>query len=443
MPTPINPNQPPGQPGQGQYDYSAYTGDAAQTVAQESYRIKDGGGGADIFIPEIVGDFPRFGPSAPQQGSRSYLFDIVMAPAGFKHPVVVKGKIPPDAMVHIFWVYIHKGLGQGWWVCPSRTYGKRCPACEVRTKIMSRVDYQDEAVKKLREPYDTGQHATGVYDVIVHNDPRNITWQEPVMYWQISNYFMESILQGKAKSDGMMEGTGYINYYYPTAGPQGGRHIKFDCWKKGQYDDFGGHTFFPRQAPVPPHVLAQARCLSDFVYIGQANRDRVLAGQEGPPTQEEWDAYYDELKAVVDVVVEGQQQAPAPGQPTGEGYAVGYGGPAAPAQPPHGTMGYGQPAQQQVFGSPGPQLPYQECAPLGSQYGGFGECATCTIRVECGQAAPPPAQDFSPPPSQPEPQPAAPAPAQPQPMPQPGPQPAAPAPAQPKPMAPMPRRPSQ
>lgn len=438
MPTPIdqNPNQPQGQ----EYDYSAYNTDQAQAVAQESYRIREGGGGgADILIPEIVGEYPRFEPSAPQSGTASIWFDVIMAAAGYKHPMVVNGRIQPNAMVHICWLYIHKSLGQGWWLCPARTYGMRCPACEVRSKVYARSDLGDEQIKNLAKPYNTGTHANGIYNVVVHQNPQAITWQEPVKFWTINNMFVESVLQSKAKSDGLMEGTGYINYFSPMAGPQGGRHIKVDIFKKGQYDDYSGHTFYQRANPIPPHVLAQARSLSDFLYVGQANKERVLAGQEGPPTRAEFDAYYDELKAAVDIVEEGQRQGlPGPEQPTGQGYAIGG---YAPPQPQYQT-----PAPQPVMGVQ-IQVPFPDhCLPLGAHHNEYGECAACTVKVECGQAAPAPApqptaQSMAPPPPAEEPRPApapAPAPASAGPAPAPTP---TPAPAGPT--KPLPRRSNQ
>jgi len=357
-------NQP-----QQEYDYSQYMGDAGQQVAQESHRLKDGGGGKDIWIAEAIGNFPKFSPKGPDQGSNTYVVDIIMAQAGEKHPMVVAGRIKPDAMVHICWVYIHRnlGAGQGWYICPARTYGKRCPACEERSRIMANATLTDDQVKKACEPFNTGKHPMGIYNVIQHTNPQYINWSEPVMWWPINNSFMEAILQTKAKSDAVMEGTGYINYFWPTAGPQGGRHIKFDVSKKGKYDEYLGHTFYPRATPVPPHVLTQARCLSDFLYIGD----------ESIPLARRFDSFYEEIKQAVEIVAEGQvaaHDARMGGQP------IGYGGPPPGYEMPQVPS---QPAPA-LFGTPAPQRGmFAECEPFGSKYDNFDECQTCSVRVEC------------------------------------------------------------
>lgn len=376
-PTPRSPGAPPpmGNQSQQDYDYSQYTGDAGQQVAQESNRIKDGGGGKDIWIAEAIRQFPKFNPRGPDQGANTYVIDIIMALAGEKHPMVVQGRIRPDAMVHICWVYIHRnlGAGQGWYICPARTYGHRCPACEERARIMANASLTDDQVKLACAPFNTGKHPLGIYNVIQHTNPQAITWQEPIMYWPINNSFMEAILQTKAKSDAIMEGTGYINYFWPTAGDQGGRHIKFDVSKKGKYDEYLGHTFYKRATPVPPHVLAQGRCLSDFLYIGD----------ESIPLAQRFDAFYDEIKMAVDIVAEGQAAAHDVGgasQPAGIGYPggppPGYEAPQVPSQP--------APA---LFGTPPPQRGmFQECEPFGSKYDNFTECQTCSVRVGCSQS---------------------------------------------------------
>jgi hypothetical protein len=372
-------NQP-----QQEYDYSQYMGDAGQQVAQESHRLKDGSGGKDIWIAEAIGNFPKFSPKGPDQGSNTYVTDIIMAQAGEKHPMVVAGRIKPDAMVHICWVYIHRnlGAGQGWYICPARTYGKRCPACEERSRIMANAALTDEQVKKACEPFNTGKHPMGIYNVIQHTNPQYISWSEPVMWWPINNSFMEAILQTKAKSDAIMEGTGYINYFWPTAGDQGGRHIKFDVSKKGKYDEYLGHTFYKRQSPVPPHVLAQARCLSDFLYIGD----------ETIPLAQRFDAFYEEIRIAVDIVAEGQAAAQDIAGAFQSG-GIGYGGPPPGYMPPsEGFVPPSAPANPvpALFGTPPPQRGmFAECEPFGSKFDNFDECRTCSVRVDCGQCSQP------------------------------------------------------
>jgi hypothetical protein len=348
-PPPIN--QPPGQ----QFDYSQYTGESSQAVAQTSYGMKDGTGGSDIFIPEVIAGFPQFEPKA----GTVVVFDIVMAPAGSKHPMVVNGRIKPEAPVHVCWAYVHKSLGlnQGWFICPSRTYGKRCPACEERARIMASPNLSDEQVSTRIKPYASGKGPLGIYNVLVHSNPQAMTWAEPVMWWPITFAYMEAVLQGKSKSDAVMEGTGVINYFWPTAGPQGGRHIKVDVIQEGKYNKFTGHTFYQRQQPIPPHVMQQARALSEFLYIGA-----------------DWDSYYDEIKQAVDIVVE-SQGTDGVSQPTGMD-SVGYG--AGP-----------RPPGSEVFGTPPPQQGlFPECEPFGTRHGDFEECNGCTVKVQCYNSAP-------------------------------------------------------
>ncbi len=426
-PTPMQPpgpGIPPGPAQQQQYDYSQYTGEASQQVAQTSYGMKDGAGGADIFIPDVIGDFPKY----ETKSIGLMVFDIIMGPAGDKHPMVVNGRIRPDALVHTCWAYIHKNLaGNQWRICPARTYGKRCPACEERSRIMAMPNLTDEQVKKAIEPYASGKHPMGMYNIINHTtlQPQFLpTWQEPVQWWSITNAYMEAILQGKAKSDGVMEGTGYINYFWPTAGPQGGRHIKVDVVQDGKYFKFQGHMFYQRQQPIPPHVLSQARALSDFLYIG-----------------DDWDSYYDEIKALVDIVVESQANAEAgAGAPTGE---ATYAGPSMGASPEVAAQG---PSYGPVFGTPPLQQgQFPECTPaggkFGDKFGAFNECNGCNFYNVCQQANQPMGQAPAPAMPAPGPGPMAPQPTAPSPSPAPAMGAPAPGPAPaPPPGGPVPRR---
>ncbi len=330
-------NLPGSQP-----NYDQYTHDAGVT-ARESYRIKDGSGGKSIFIPEVVADFQDWKASLGVK-----VIDIIMGPAGKNHPLVVSGKLKEGQMTHICWAYVHKGLGpnQDWFICPSRTYGHRCPACEERARIMANSSLTEDQVKNAIEPFNTGRYPMGIYNMVHHLNPQHITWQEPVMYWSINNSFMESKLQSMSKAP---MGGGFVNYMWPTAGEQGGRHISFEVIAKGKYFDYIAHAFFVRQQPVPLHILQQARCLDEMLYV---------------PT-------YDELKEVVEITT----GSPAGSQPTGEGAYVGPGYEV----PPGG--GYGP-----VFGSPLPQQGrFPECK-FGITFENYEECADCTFRVQCQPA---------------------------------------------------------
>lgn len=248
------------------YDYSQYMADA-EITAQESYRIKDGAGGKGIFIPELTRDIPRYQSSVGVK-----VIDIIMAPCGSKHPLVVAGKLKQGQMTHITWAYIHKGVGQDWWICLARTYGKPCPICEYRTRLQADPDIPDDIIKM----YGSGKYATGIYKMVHHLNPNQITWQEPVMIWDINNSFMESSLQTMAKQPMVSEDapTGYINYMWPTAGPQGGRHISFNVKPKGKYFEYEGHSFIKRQFPVPPHVMEAAKAMpptDELLYVPDYN----------------------------------------------------------------------------------------------------------------------------------------------------------------------------
>ncbi len=307
------------------YDYAQYQTDG-EITARESYRIKDGAGGKGIFAPDLIRDVPQFKPSLGVK-----VIDIVMARAGANHPLVVMGKLKEDQMTHICWVYVHKGIGpnQDWFICLARTYGHPCPICEYRTRLQADPDVPDETIRL----YGTGRYPLGIYNVIHHLNPNQITWQEPVMVWPINNSFMESPLQTMCKSP---IGGGYINYMWPTAGEQGGRHIAFEVVQKGQYFDYKGHQFILRQSPVPPHVLQAAYCLGDLLYIPE----------------------YDEVKEALEAGL---------GQPSGgEELQVG-------PEVHHGS----------VFGTPAPQQGmFPECK-FGETFENFEECVGCTYRTQC------------------------------------------------------------
>jgi hypothetical protein len=387
-----------------QFDYSKYTSDA-EVTAQASFRMKDGAGGKSFFDPEKMQDIPRHKPALGV-----YVMDVIMAAAGANHPLVVMGKLKPDQLTHICWVYVHKGLGPNndWFICMARTYGKPCFACEHRNVLMADPAVSTEAANV----FGTGKYPIGIYNTVHHLNPNQMTWAEPIEVWDINNAFMESHLQGRAKQPMITPDnpTGYINYMWPTAGVQGGRHIKYEVVQKGQYFDYKNHEFYQRQNPVPPHVLERAYCLSELLYIPE----------------------YDEVK---DVVLAGMHE-PIGGQPTGETFAPQdfgtFSGPSGL------EAGFDQPSAAPVFGTPEPRCPFAEYGGvIGQTLDKWVECQTCELRVTCVEASPKAATPAAQPPSPtPAPEPAQPTPAAAAPPPQP------PAPAQARP-APIPRRPQK
>ncbi len=368
------------------FDYSRYT-TGSEAAAQASYGIKDGAGGKGIFIQDAIKDLPRFQPSVGQK-----VIDILVSPMGSRHPLVVSGKLPQGALTHVMWVYIHKGVGSDWWVCPSRTYGKPCPLCEYRNRLKADPDVPDDTVKL----YGTGKYATGVYKMVHHLNPSQLTWQEPVMVWDINYSFMESTLQSMAKQPMVTPDapTGYINFQWPTAGVQGGRHIKFEIKPKGQYFDYDGHQFIVRQNPVPPHVMQAAEAmppLDELVYVPE----------------------YEELQDALQVSL----NQPMGGQPTGQAYG-GVGGIESYSPPP------------QPFGTPEEKCPFANYGGvLGQTFDSWQECRTCQLMAKCESMMP---QVQQPAPPQPTPV------ANPVPPMQP-----TPAPAAPPAMPPIPRRPQR
>jgi len=328
-----------------QFDYSRYVQDA-EITARESYLIKDGAGGRSIFDLAKIQNVPRFKPSIGV-----HVIDIVMAPAGEHHPLVVAGKLRPEQLTHMCWVYVHKGIGpnQDWFICLARTYGKACPACEQRNKLMADPNVTQEAANV----YGSGKYPIGIYNIIHHLNPNQITWSEPVMVWDINNAFMESHLQSRAKQPMVTPDnpTGYINYMWPTAGPQGGRHVKFEVVQKGQFFDYKGHDFIVRNEPIPPHVLSSVYTLGDLLHI---------------PT-------YEEVKDAIEAGL----QHPIGGEPTG-----------ATVAPVISEVPFWEgPQTQPVFGTPETKCPFANYGGvLGESFDTWEECENCEFRVACEEA---------------------------------------------------------
>jgi len=327
------------------FDYSRYETSGMETVAKEAYRIKDGFGGKGILVPDMVEGIPQFSASIGEK-----MIDIIMSPAGSRHPLVVSGKLQQGEMTHITWVFIHKGVGQDWWVCLSRTFGERCPFCEYRTKLQA-----DPSIpKETYNLYGSGKYPTGIYKMVHHLNPSRIGWQEPVMIWAVNFSFMETTLQSMAKQPFVTEDIpkGYINFMSPRAGVDGGRHIKFEIKSKGQYFDYDGHQFIVRQQPVPGHILLAAeemRPLDEMVNIPE----------------------YDDMKDALEVGLDN----PIGGEPTGVGYDTSFS-----AGPGLGKAVSNAP----VFGTPEDSCPFAEYeGVLGETFGNWEDCQTCHLKVKC------------------------------------------------------------
>jgi hypothetical protein len=185
------------------------------------------------------------------------------------------------------------------------------------------------------------------------------------MIWDINNSFMESSLQTMAKQPMVSEDapTGYINYMWPTAGPQGGRHISFNVKPKGKYFEYEGHSFIKRQFPVPPHVMEAAKAM--------------------PPTDEL--LYVPDYNTIKDALEVSLNQ-PIGGEPIGETYG-GVGAAQTYQFPDYGTGQTMAPSS----GTHEDTCPFKDYGGiLGGTFDGFEECATCQLRAKCQSMTPPP-----------------------------------------------------
>jgi len=305
---------------QGDIDYDQY--DALEFRSQESYRTINEGFFKDILDPGATSGIEKM-----KMSERDYLLDFIPYFAGTKDPNL---KVKPGTPTYLVDIWVHRGVGPNddEYICLAKNYNKRCPICEYREEL-PKNDENAETIKELRPKrrvlywvWDRDNESKGIQLLV------------------IAHWFMEAKIQAIAKKP---RGGGYVTFTNPKAGPDGGRSVSFNLEFKGTNREYTGFQFVERDEPIPKHILDKARSMpiDELLYIPsyeEVHNAFFGFGSKVEPTQKDdkvaGDYYWQEQGTT----------------------------------PPFNTEELSCPFEGSVFGQ---------------DFGVWGECETCTIKVQC------------------------------------------------------------
>ena len=195
----------------------------------------------------------------PDEGTNNV--DILPYIVGNNHPTLKAGDVDFSLS---YWVHYNVGPGEKVFVCPKKTYGQRCPLCD-----MVKAQQDDGAiwddVKALAPKRRT------LYNVI----PVNQNGPTDCKLFDVSFHLFEKILSKDCTVDGEV--------VYFAEIDEDGRTVKFKARKTRangreflSYDSF---MFEKRKYTYPEDILKKSICLDDILIKSTA--EEIQAALEG------------------------------------------------------------------------------------------------------------------------------------------------------------------
>jgi hypothetical protein len=158
--------------------------------------------------------------------------------------------------------FIHRNVGpqKDTYVCPARSFNKRCPICEERTKMEQKHAGKDKKVRaELLRPYNTSERQI----FLVREYDKN-GQPGPMLFWEISNYAFGRLLDQRVKNDEDARG----KFFYPT---KDGKTLTLSVEEKamgdGTFPSVSAIDFEPRKKEhrFGEEILEEAPCLDDML----------------------------------------------------------------------------------------------------------------------------------------------------------------------------------
>lgn len=214
-----------------------------------------------------------------------HVIDIVPYLAGPNDPDTEEGE-----GTYVLEVYVHRDVGniEGQMViCPSETFGDRCPICEHRKKLTREGDADEDLLNELRP----SRYPRSIYNIVCYDSRREE--EKGVQVWHTSNYLFEQHLQKLAEGPrrrGSSEPDSYVYFAHPTEG----KSISFTTEGKKMNLKHMGLQFVERDYDIDDELLEQAFTLDDLIEVPTYEEIyKMYWGEEGGADEEE-DEYDDE-----------------------------------------------------------------------------------------------------------------------------------------------------
>jgi hypothetical protein len=166
----------------------------------------------------------------------------------------------PGVGHYCFRYFYHRNVGPAnrWAICPLKTWGKDCPICEERQRLIDDNADWDKIIKPLfsRERY--------LYNIVCYDRGEE---KKGVQVWDVSNhYFQKHIIKLSKKPARGGRKEQKILFF----DEEEGKTITFTIEPPQSKEDFAeyvAHAFEDRDYTITDDILDQAHCLDEIVQI--------------------------------------------------------------------------------------------------------------------------------------------------------------------------------
>lgn len=160
-------------------------------------------------------------------------------------------------------VFVHSGVGPNdqMVLCLAKTYGKKCPICEHRKRLLKEASPDEELIQDLN----VSRFPRVIYNIICYDT--NEEEEKGIQVWHTSSYLMERFLVELARNPRIRTGGLEAFTDFSHIDKEAGKSIAFSRKGTGINTQYIGHKFVDRDYDVPDEILEQAKCLDELIHI--------------------------------------------------------------------------------------------------------------------------------------------------------------------------------
>jgi len=221
----------------------------------------------NVFDLEMLGETEFF---SPETGKNK--IDIIPYLAGTdKHPAGIAKGDPEYVLVY----YKHKGLGptqRTTVVCPKSTFGKPCPVCEERDKLIA--DGQEELADSLKPKK---YAAYWVVDKLAE--------EEALKLFDVQWFFFEKELCDASMNPDEDDDSSVVERPVPYAALEGGYSVKFratdEVFGKAKFKKFKDFRFAKRKEDYDEAILKDTIPLDSLLVVKSYSELKEIIFSDG------------------------------------------------------------------------------------------------------------------------------------------------------------------
>jgi len=174
--------------------------------------------------------------------------EIVPFTAGADNPYADKGELHYERTF-----FTHRGIGasEDTYICPKKTWGKKCPICEAKAKLSQDPDADEDAVKALK------WSERQLFNVFDHGDP-----DKGLQLWDFTFHWFGKLLDARIKNQ--EEDDEYEFFADPEDGFTLRLTIEESDFAKGKFE-VSAIDFKARKKPLDEELLEAALILDDLL----------------------------------------------------------------------------------------------------------------------------------------------------------------------------------